>query len=340
VPEPRIDRHPRVDRGTRTSSGPPDPRVRLARPGGDQVPFGLPLLIGDPAAARGGMAALRRALARHGVVADAAVARAPGHGRELAERALGDGTRFLVAVGADRLAHELVGALVAHTGGAQRLDADAPVLGLAGLGRQDLAATFGLPGAPAEAARHLLGGGVFACDVGVARWQGPGGQEHDGVFANVAELGYPALLSARRQGLERAGRLGRLAAAASALAASRSTPAHLELAHAGVDLRLAGLVIANGQFSMGRMKVAPRALPDDGRMSVIAFEGQPVGIYARSAKLHYGEHLPDPSIREYQSATVRVQTAEPLPLALDGTVVAGGPPLAVEVLRAALRVKI
>ncbi|HKE98743.1 MAG TPA: diacylglycerol kinase family protein [Actinomycetes bacterium] len=317
---------------------PPTP-LRLARPGGDTLPFGMPLLVGDAAAGRRGLDGLRRALAREGVVADAAVARAPGRGRKLAEQALAAGTRLLVAVGDDRLAHELAVAVLAHTG-TGRAGQDAPLLGLAGLGRQDLAATFGLPDAPEEAARHLLGGGVFTCDVGRVRWRGPDGAERRSLFVNVAELGYPAVLSARRQRLEPAGRLGRLVAAASALATSRSTPAHLELAHAGVDLRLAGLVIANGQFSMGRMKVAPRAVPDDGRLSVIGFEGEPVGIYARSGKLHYGEHLPDPAIREYQSPTVRVQTAEPVPLALDGTPVAGGPPVEVDVLPAALRVKI
>ena len=68
-------------------------------------------------------------------------------------------------------------------------------------------------------------------------------------------------------------------------------------------------MVANGQFSMGRMKVAPRALPDDGRLSVIAFQGEPLGIYARSKDLYYGLHVPHPSIREYQSRRIAVDTA-------------------------------
>jgi len=305
---------------------------------GELLPYGTPYLIGDPAAARHGLTELRRALAHAGVVAEAAVARpaSASAARRLAERALNGGARLLVAVGADPIAHGLVEALHA----ADAAHEPDRALGLVGLGRQDLAATFGLPDDPERAASHLLGVGVFLADLGRARWQGPDSVQRSGVFANSAELGYPAEVSSRLQRATRAGRAGRLAASVTALARSHGTPVRLTLDHTTVEFRLAGLVVANGQFTMGRMKVAPRALPDDGRMNVLAFEGQPLTIYARSRELYYGTHLPHPQIREYQSKLVEVATAEPLTLALDGCRVPGGPPLAVDVLPKALRIKI
>ena len=308
----------------------PRPAADPARPG--PLPYGPPFLIGDPTAARRDLTLLRRALAGSGVVAEAAVARPVERAGAIAARALADGHRFLVAVGSDRVVHAVLRALVRPTG-PRWPDA---VLGLAGLGRQDLSATFGLPDEPHQLARHLLGPNLFLADVGRARWRGPDGTQRVGVFANAAELGYPAEVSARAP----AGRVGRLAAAVGGLAATRSTPARLEVDHTAVELRLAGLVVANGQFSMGRMKVAPRALPDDGRMSVIAFQGEPLGIYARSKNVYYGDHVPHPSIREYQSRRVAVETAEPLALALDGWRVAGGPPVDIDVLEQALRIKV
>jgi diacylglycerol kinase family enzyme len=286
------------------------------------------------------MGELRRALAGLGVPADSMIARAPGDAGRALAAAVAGGTRFVVAVGGDRLARELVTALLGPGGPGQEAGV---VLGLAGLGRADLSATFGLPDDPAAAARHLVGGTVFDADVGRARWLGPDRRRRTSLFANVAELGYPAELSARRTGLPMTGRLARLGkfgAAAGALASARSTPAHLTLAHAALDLRLAGLVVANGQFTMGRMKVAPRALPDDGRLSVLAFEGEPLGIFANSAKITFGEHLPDKAIREYQSPTVELDSAQPLALALDGVRLAGGPPYAFDLLPGALRIKV
>jgi diacylglycerol kinase (ATP) len=325
----------------------PAPDPGPARPA--SLPYGPPSLVGDPAAARHDLTLLRRALAAAGVVAEAAVARPVERAGAIAARALEDGHRLLVAVGSDRLAHALLRVLV-DPGGARWPDA---VLGLAGLGRQDLSATFGLPDEPAKLARHLLGPNLFLADVGRARWRGPDGTERVGVFANTAELGYPAEVSARAPagpagGVRGtagpvpwwAGRAGRLAAALGGLLASRSTPARLEVDHTAVELRLAGLVVANGQFSMGRMKVAPRALPDDGRLSVIAFQGEPLGVYARSKDLYYGLHVPHPAIREYQSRRVAVDTAEPLALVLDGWRAAGGPPVSMDVLEKVLRVKV
>ena len=301
-----------------------------------QLPYGPPYLIGDPASARRDLTELRRVLAHAGVVAEAAVARPAGRAREIAERALERGARLLVAVGDDRIAHALVSTLVGPDG-PRHPDA---LLGLVGLGRQNMAATFGLPDDPERAARHLLGPNLFLADVGRARWHGPGGTERVGVFGNCAELGYPAEVSSRLPRRARAGRLGKLAAAVGGLAATRSTPARLALERGAVDFRLAGLVVANGQFTMARMKVAPRALPDDERMSVIAFEGQPLTIYSRSKELYFGEHIPHPTIREYQSRRVEVATAEPLAIALDGCRVPGEPPLIVDVLAKALRVKV
>jgi diacylglycerol kinase (ATP) len=311
-----------------------EPTARPARPA--PLPYGPPFLIGDPAAARRDLTLLRRALAASGIVAEAAVARPVERAGAIAARALQDGHRLLVAVGSDRLAHALLRVLV-DPGGPRWPEA---VLGLAGLGRQDLAATFGLPDDPGRLARHLLGPNLFQADVGRARWRGPDGSERVGVFANTAELGYPAEVSARTSGLAAAGRAGRLAAALGALRVSRSTPARLGLDHTAIELRLAGLVVANGQFSMGRMKVAPRALPDDGRMSVLAFQGEPLGIYARSKDLYYGLHVPHPSVREYQSRRVAVDTAEPLPLTLDGWRAAGGPPVTIDVMEQVLRIKV
>jgi diacylglycerol kinase (ATP) len=66
---------------------------------------------------------------------------------------------------------------------------------------------------------------------------------------------------------------------------------------------------ANAQFFGGGMKVAPRALPDDGRFNVQLFTGPRSQVFTLTQKIYRGEHLPNPQISEYQSPTVEVRPA-------------------------------
>src|SRR5262249_12328497 len=139
---------------------------------------------------------LRQTLAHCGVVTEATVARPASNARKLAEQALERGARYLVAVGSDQIVHALVEAIAATT-----TPGDFEVvLGLVGLGRQDLAGTFGLPTDVQQAAAHLLGDKVTAIDLGRVRWQGEDRLPRTAVFTTCAELGYPATLASRLQG--------------------------------------------------------------------------------------------------------------------------------------------
>jgi diacylglycerol kinase family enzyme len=81
-----------------------------SRPPGQEalLPYGAPSPLGDATRARRDLTELRRALARAGVVAESAIARPASRAREIAERALERGSRLLVAVGDDRIAHAVV----------------------------------------------------------------------------------------------------------------------------------------------------------------------------------------------------------------------------------------
>ena len=76
--------------------------------------------------------------------------------------------------------------------------------------------------------------------------------------------------------------------------------------------------MANWQFFGGGMKFAPRALPDDGLFNVLAFTGGRSQVFTLSPKLYQGEHLPDPNIAEWQSATVSLAPADPMLVEADG----------------------
>lgn len=102
---------------------------------------------------------------------------------------------------------------------------------------------------------------------------------------------------------------------------------------------MCNVVIANAQFFGGGLKVAPRALPTDGRLNVQTWGGRPVDVLFAPSQLRKGTHLRREDVREWQSAVVTVDAQRPLRIEADGEVL-GSTPASFDVLPGALRLKI
>ena len=98
------------------------------------------------------------------------------------------------------------------------------------------------------------------------------------------------------------------------------------------------VVVANGQFFGGGLKVAPRALPDDGTFNVQTWRGEPWTCSWTSRRSASGSTSARP-VREWQSADVDVDAAQPLTVEADGEVL-GTTPARFDVLPAVLPLKI
>ncbi|MFN2555933.1 MAG: diacylglycerol kinase family protein [Nitriliruptorales bacterium] len=305
-------------------------------------PFGLMLLIANPTAGRGRhplLGRLQGALEARGLDYETATTTGPGHATALARWALEErGIRFVVAVGGDGTVHEVVNGLIDPETGAR---ADDVVLGIVPAGSgSDFARTFGLDRSPEQLARHLDGAELYPIDLGRIRLTGRDRRPVTFAFANVAEVGYGAIV------VERANRLPRFLGASRYLfgvfAAIRHfgvRPARVVLDHTEVPGPLSNLVVANGQFFGGGMKVAPRALPDDGRFNVQLWRGAPKDVFLMTPRIRKGEHVPHPEVREYQSARVEVHSEEPLLVEADGEVL-GTTSATFDLLPKALNLKI
>ena len=130
-------------------------------------PFGLLVLIANPRAGRGRVGVkvpeIERVLKDAGLSCRIVRTARPGHATEAARDALQHGERFLVAVGGDGTVHEVVNGMLRD---GQPIAADA-VLGVVAAGSGcDFVRSFGLPGDPVQAARHLAGDRVRCIDVG------------------------------------------------------------------------------------------------------------------------------------------------------------------------------
>lgn len=301
--------------------------------------LGTPQLLADGTSgpqAADTLAALTAALAERGGTFDITRTTTADAGGAACD-AVGRGRRYLVLVGNDATLHAVVNALVTDGGAV----APGITLGLVPTGPDcDFARTFGLDRPPAFLARLLTSAAAMNVDVGVATVTGPDGTAASRRFANIAQVGYGAEAVRRRARLPRAlGRVGALLSAYGAILATPRQEAPVALAHATVNRPLVNVLVANGQFYRGGSKVAPRALPDDGRFNVQVFSGARNQVFLLTTRIHRGEHIPDPDISEYQSPTVSLDPPTPLPVEADGQYL-GTTPATFRLLPRALRVKV
>ena len=287
-------------------------------------PFGTLHLIVNPKAGRGAtrraLPELTRLLRTAGIPHEVHRTTRPGQATTLARDIATGGGRYIGAVGGDGTVHEVVNGLVDTAGQAVADDLVLAVI-TAGSGG-DLARTYGL-NLPVDrlVRRHLSTTDTLPMDLGVVEYRSSGKDPvaEERVFANIAQIGWGAEVVRRAARLPRfTGRLRYLLGAYGAIRGVNRQEVELDLEHNSANVPLVDLVVANGQFFGGGMKVAPRALPDDGLFNVLAFTGGRSQVFSLTPKLFAGEHLPDPNIAEWQSATVALDPADPMLLEADG----------------------
>lgn len=309
------------------------------RPGG--APLGPARLIVNPTAGNGRvrrmLPRLLTALSERGLEFDVRVTTDKDDTRAAARAALDEGLRYLIAVGGDGTVHYVVNGMFED----RRPLAPDAVLGVCATGTgADFVRSFGLDRPVEVLARHLATTHTFAIDVGVAEFTDFNGRPTERLFANIGEVGYGAEVVRRASRLPRKlGRVRYLLAAWAAIAGMQRSPATVEVDFTTRAVPLVELVAANGQFFGGGMKVAPRAIPQDGRFNVLLFTGRRSQVFLLTTKLFAGEHLPHPEIVEYQSSACAVTTERPMLVEADGELL-GTTPARFQLLKRCLNLKI
>lgn len=249
----------------------------------------------------------------------------PGDATRFAREALEGGGRFVVAAGGDGTVNEVVNGMLDAEGKPVGED---PVLGVVAAGSgSDFVRTFGLPGDATRACSHLTGDNTYPLDVGKITYVAPGGGTETRYFVNVAEAGLGAAVAARADRMSpRLGQakyfvgfwltLPRFKLADVRVRADRKTyegPAYM-------------IVVGNGQYYGGGMKVSPRSYPGDGVLDGVVFKGPKSDAFTMIPKIYRGEHVPHPHIEELRvKGELVVEADRPLPIEADGEVLGNTP---------------
>jgi diacylglycerol kinase (ATP) len=256
----------------------------------------------------------------------------PTHLVELAREAAA-AHDLLVVVGGDGTLNEVVN-------GVAELDAELAVLP-AGTG-QDFGRTHGIPTRFDDAVRVALEGVPRRVDLGRVEYRDHEGRDAVRFFANVGSMGMSGAVAARANGMSKrlGGRVTFLYALTREFVAWKNTEVRVTLDDAERRGPMHDVLVANGEWHAGGMRVAPGAEPDDGLFQVIMIgDVTKLDFLTTSPRLYSGKYVSHRKIEMLTSATVAVDAAEPLPLELEGEPI-GTTPVRFAIVPQALRVRV
>lgn len=306
-------------------------------------PFGTLAVIADPGAGEGRVGsqipALRDVLRRLGLAHRVHLAEAPGETSRLAAAALDDGIRYVAAVGDDRTVQGVVSGLFRDG----RPIVEDPVLAVLPAGTEcDLVRSFGLPSDLEAAAAHLLGDNVYPFDVMKIAVTGAGGSREVRYAVNVAEVGLHAAAWRNLSSLPAfLGRTRRFLGFWRAYLGSGVRELHLETDAKARDLRGWSVIVGNGQFAEGGLRLSPRSFPGDGILDALVFTGPKSDAYRLLPRIfRHGDHVPDPGIEELRAKLkVSIEADRPMPVVADGDVI-GTTPVTFQMIPQPIRLKL
>lgn len=311
-----------------------------------ESPFGPVTVIADPWAGGGHvgseLAALERALAGRGLAYTLVVAEARGDATRLAAEALDGGGRYLAAVGDDATVQDVVNGMFRDG----RTIVHEPVLAvLAANSGCDLVKSFGLPGDVEGASAHLLGPHTYPMDlmkIAVTTAGGPAAEPTIRYAHNVVEVGLHAAAWRRAGRLPSGlGNARRFLGFWGAYATNRVRDLKVGIDATSHELRGWSVVVGNGQFTDGGMRLSPRSFPGDGVLDALVFVGPKSDAYRLLPKMfQHGDHIPHPHIEELRAKlTVRLDADRPMPVVADGEYL-GTTPVTVQMVPRSILLKL
>lgn len=274
----------------------------------------------NPAAGRGRAEQLWSRVATrlewHGIHASALRTAGPGDATRLTREALAAGSRTIMAVGGDGTIHEVVNGFLDD--GAIRQDARLAVLP-AGTG-VDFVRNLGLRRGVVPAVERVLRGRETRIDLGRAG---------EYAFVNFAETGLGASVVARERefGGGWPGRASFFLAAVQAAMDEDNIGVRIVVDGGAVyDGPAVSVVVANGRYFGGGMKIAPSASMDDGLFDIFVLgDFNRIELVSQIWKIYPGVHVGHRKVLWRRGRRIEIDVDRQTRLDLDGELRGPGP---------------
>jgi diacylglycerol kinase (ATP) len=277
-------------------------------------------LIVNPISGRGtgaeAIPVLRQELSSAGLDFDLVLTQSPWHAAELARSAVGEGCKYVVAVGGDGTANEVLNGLMQ----AKNAGEGSAVMGVIGIGRgNDFAYGMGVPVGLKEGCETLCAGHRATVDVGCVT----GGLFPDGrYFGNGVGIGFDAVVGFEALKMKRlTGFLSYIVAALKTMFLYYKAPTvRIEYNDEKIEIPALMVSIMNGRRMGGGFMMAPQGVIDDGKFDVcIAEEVGKATIFALILRFMQGTQASHPAIRVGRTDRISVSALRgTLPAHADG----------------------
>jgi diacylglycerol kinase (ATP) len=253
---------------------------------------------------------------------------------QLATRAADEGAELLVVVGGDGSVNEVANGIAGRSG--------VEIAVIARGTGWDFARSLGLPRNIDRAIDVARSGETRTIDLGRATYRLWAGGEAQSFFANVASSGMSGAIAQRANDSSKAlgGKVSYLWATFAVFARWSSTEIRVTVDGETRQARMHDVIVANGPYIGGGMKIAPDAEPDDGTFDVLLIgDLTKQDLVLTMPKIFRGTHLPHPKAELLRGAEVSVDADDRLPIELDGEQ-PGTTPARFEIVPHALRVRV
>jgi diacylglycerol kinase (ATP) len=239
-----------------------------------------------------------------------------------------EGADLIVAVGGDGTVNEVVQGLAGR-------EADLAVIPR-GTG-WDFVRTYGIPRRLEDAIEVARDGAQRTIDLGRATYSG--GESY---FANIASAGMSGAIAKRANATSKAlgGKASYAWATVTVFVRWHNDDVRVSVDGQRREARMHDVVVANGRYFGGGMMICPEAEPDDGVFDVLLIgDLTKRDLLFTLPKTYKGRHLPHPKAEVLRGAVVEIDTAQPLPVELDGEQ-PGTTPVRFEIVPKALRLRV
>lgn len=241
----------------------------------------------------------------------------PGHGIQIAARAVQDGYSPIIAAGGDGTISEIVNGMLQ----ANR-ELDSTPLGIIPLGSaNDLALNLGLPIPLEQAVQVIAAGKTRNIDLGLVEFDQPPGRRY---FDNNSAIGLEPTVTLIQQRITRLrGLLRYLVATVMGIMKKPEWQVEIQW-EAGEYAGPCTLVTVGNCPLTGGLYMAPHASPFDGRLTFVygymSSRLQMLSLLPRTMKPDEGSYVEHPDIHEIHSPWLKIKVSTPTPLHADGEI--------------------